>query len=182
MMYEKILDLFKEKKVVLEDGLTSAEVVEIERIYGIVFPKSLQDFLMTVLPVSQGFYNWRNKEQANVELIKSVINQPIRYIDENPEEIYWCEDWGKEPEDSTVFKNEVKKRLKSAPKVMPVFSHRYMPTTDEENPPVLSIQGSDVIYMGEDIEDYFNVEFGAKKQNEIDFLKINPIAFWSDLM
>ena len=181
-MYERILKVLKKKNVELEDGLTFEEIEAIENMYGIKFPKSLTNLLMVVLPISTGFYNWRNKEQANIEFIKNAINEPRRYIDEMPEEIYWCDNWGEEPKDEETFKNEVRKRLRIAPQLVPIYSHRYMPIIAEENPPIISIHGGDIIYMGENIEDYFEVEFGEKKQSEIDLSKINPIPFWTDLM
>lgn len=181
-MYESILNVLKKKNVVLEDGLTVDEIDVIENLYEIKFPKDLQKFLMVAVPVSKGFFNWRNKEQANIEFIKKAINEPSIYINEMPSEIYWCEDWGEEPKDEEIFKSEVKKRLRIAPKLVPIYAHRYMPIIVEENPPIISIHGGDVIYMGENIEDYFEVEFGEKKQNEINFSNIKPIPFWSDLM
>ncbi|SHN05782.1 hypothetical protein SAMN02746066_04648 [Anaerosporobacter mobilis DSM 15930] len=181
-MYKETIDLLKEKEVEFEDGLTVDEVTQIEKIYEIVFPMSLRDFLMTALPVSKGFYNWRNREQGNVEYIKNMINQPIKYIMDMPEEVYWCDDWGQEPNNEEHFKNEVKKRIKIAPKLVPIFSHRYMPINYSENPPIISVHGVDIIYFGENLGDYFNVEFGEKDQNTISFENIESIPFWTDIM
>lgn len=182
IMYESTIDILKKNGVVLERGLTLEEITEIEQCYGFVFPKSLKDFLMTVLPVSKGFYNWRDMSPQNIERIKCILNNPKKYINELPKEVYWCEDWGPEPNDDETFKTEVRKRLKTAPLLMPIYIHRYMPQLEEENPPVVSIHGADIIYMGENLEDYFKVEFREKKQSEINFSNIKPIVFWSDLM
>lgn len=181
-MYKESLNLLKAKKITFENGLTFDEIVQIEKIYEIVFPKSLRDFLMTALPVSKGFYNWRNRDRGNIEYIKNMINQPISYINDMPEEVYWCEDWGEEPEDEDNFKSEVKKRLRTAPKLVPIFSHRYMPSISNVNPPIISVHGVDIIYYGKDIEEYFKVEFGEKDQSTIEFKNIAPIPFWSDIM
>lgn len=83
---------------------------------------SLRTFLMTVLPVSKEFYNWRNRDKENIENIKNMLNQPIQYKYDMPEDIYWCEDWGKEPENEEDYQNEVKKRLKKAPKLIPFWT------------------------------------------------------------
>lgn len=181
-MYEESLDLLKAHSVEFENGLTINEIVQIEKVYNIVFPDSLREFLMTVLPISEGFYNWRNMEHRNVDYIKRIISQPIKYIQDMPKEIYWCDDWGQEPENEVDLKEEVLKRLKKAPKLVPIFSHRYMPIITMENPPILSIHGVDIIYYGKDLEDYFKVEFGKKEQNSIEFDKIEPIQFWTDIM
>lgn len=181
-MFKESIELLKEKGVIFEDGLTINEIAQIEKIYDILLPTSLREFLMMALPVSKGFYNWRNKEQENVERIKDTINQPQKYIMEMPEEVYWCEDWGEEPEDEDIFKMEVKKRLGVSPKLIPVFAHRYIPMIFNENPPIISVHGADVIYMGKDLNDYFMVEYGIKKQTNISFNSIESIPFWSDLM
>ena len=56
MSYEKSINLLKAKGVEFEAGLTDVEMGKIESTYKIEFPKSLKMFLMTVLPVSRGFY------------------------------------------------------------------------------------------------------------------------------
>ena len=45
-MYQESLNLLKTQGIEMENGLTFAEVVQIEKIYKIEFPKSLRDFLM----------------------------------------------------------------------------------------------------------------------------------------
>lgn len=181
-MYRDSVELLKKNNIKFEKGLTADEVLQIEKNYDIIFPMSLREFLMTALPVSKEFYNWRNKDKENIENIKNMLNQPIQYIYDMPKEIYWCEDWGEEPENEEDFKDEVKKRLKKAPKLIPIYSHRYMPMIDNENPPIISIHGSDVIYYGEDLQDFFKVEFGEKDQNTIKFENINTVPFWTDIM
>lgn len=181
-MYKDSIELLKKNNIKFEDGLTSDEVLQIEKCYNIIFPMSLRTFLMTALPVSKEFYNWRNKDKENIEKIKNMLNQPIQYIYDMPEDIYWCEDWGEEPENEEDFKFKVKKRLKKAPKLIPIYSHRYMPMFDNENPPIISVHGADVIYYGEDLQDFFKIEFGEKDQNTMEFEKINTIPFWTDIM
>lgn len=181
-MYEESIDLLKEQGVGFESGLTTNEIVEAEKIYDIKFPDSLRSFLMIALPISKGFYKWRNFDVKNVEYIKSVIKQPINDINDKPEEIYWCDSWGEEPEDENCMKEEVRKQLSKAPKLIPIYSHRYMPMVSVKNPPILSVHGTDVIYYGKDLEDYYRVEYGYKKQEKIAFECIEPISFWSEIM
>lgn len=147
-MFTESIELLKGKGVKFEDGLTIYEIAQIEKIYDILLPTSLREFLMMALPVSKGFYNWR----------------------------------GEEPEDAEIFKMEVRKRLEVAPQLIPVFTHRYIPMVFGDNPPIISVHGADVIYMGKDLNDYFMVEYGMKKQTDISFNSITPIPFWSDLM
>lgn len=180
-MYESSLILLRLKGIKFERGLTLEEVKQIEGIYQISFPSSLKEFLMTALPISEGFYNWRNIQDDNVQFIKTVLDRPISDIYDMAGEVYWCDDWGEEPEDEKVFQEEVRKRLKEAPKLLPIYTHRYMPMVLEENPPVISIHDTDIVYYGENLKDYFKVEFGMKIR-DIKFQNITPIPFWSDIM
>ena len=181
-MYENSLNLLKTKGIEFERGLTLDELKQIENIYQIKFPSSLRKFLMMALPISKGFYNWRNIQNDNIRFIKDVINKPLLDIYNMANEVYWCNDWGEEPADEAVTTRKVRERLKDAPKLLPVYAHRYIPMILDENPPVISIHDLDVIYYGINLEDYFCVEFGSKTQNEIEFEKIRPIPFWSDIM
>jgi len=35
---------------------------------------------------------------------------------------------------------------------------------------------------GENLSDYFEVEFGVKRQEDIAFGRIRPVPFWSEIM
>lgn len=181
-MYENSLNLLEQKGIEFEKGLTLDELKQIEMIYQIKFPSSLREFLMIALPVSKGFYNWRDIQDDNVRFIKKVINKPLSDIHNMAGEVYWCDDWGQEPGDEKIISEEVIERLKEAPKLVPIYAHRYIPMVVDENPPVISIHDIDIIYYGENLEDYFNVEFGKKTQDAIQVQNITPVPFWSDIM
>lgn len=181
-MYKKTIDALKAQSIKFESGLTTDEIVKIEKLYTIKFPKNLRDFLMEGLPISTGFYNWRNFELKNVEFIKKMIYKPLKDIDDLAEEVYWCEEWGEEPVSTADKARSVRERLKKAPILLPFFSHRYIPEILDDKPPVISVHGIDIIYYGENIEDYLGVEFGRKEQAEINFQRIRPIPFWSEIM
>ena len=68
LSYEKSINLLKAKGIEFETGLTGVEMEKIESTHKIEFPKSLKMFLMAVLPVSRGFYNWRNFDEDNISM------------------------------------------------------------------------------------------------------------------
>ena len=69
-----------------------------------------------------------------------------------------------------------------APKLIPIYSHRYLPIIDgEDDPPVISVVGSDIIYYGCNLSDYFNREFFGGK-GAISIPMNNRIPFWSDII
>ena len=65
-MYLEIIKLLKDKGIKLDAGLTQNELEKIYEIYKIKFPLSLKSFLTTALPVSVGFYDWRDFLSGNV--------------------------------------------------------------------------------------------------------------------
>lgn len=182
LMYEECIKLLKQKNISLERGLNIKELNHIEHIYQLKFPKSLKNFLMNVVPVSKGFYNWRDLSSSNINYIKQVIKRPILEIDDMAEEVDWCENWGREPDDPKAVAKEVKKRIKMAPKLIPIYIHRYMPVILDDNPPIISAYGTDIIYYGENLENYFLIEFGGQKQKNINIKNIKQIPFWSELI
>ncbi|MBE5872323.1 MAG: hypothetical protein E7294_13885 [Lachnospiraceae bacterium] len=181
-MFEKSFDLLINEGIILEKGLTLSELQQIERVYQIEFPQSLRNFLMDRVPVSKGFYNWRNFRVENVEYIKKIIKMPFDGIYNLADEVYWCDDWGNEPNDKEIYLHTVREKLMSAPTLLPIYSHRYIPMVSDINPPVFSIHGVDIIIYGADLEDYINIEFGRKKQTDIQFEMVPYIDFWSDIM
>lgn len=176
-MWNSSISLLKRRGVKLEAGLTAQEIAQIEATYNIRFPQSLRQFLMAALPVSEGFYNWRNL--GSMDSIKAAIQAPKAGI--LACDVSWCDQWGEKPEEAETEKI-IRERLEAAPVLLPVYGHRYMPMLPDDNPPIVSVHGTDVIYYGETLADYFAVEFGGKKQREIDTDKIKTIPFWSDIM
>lgn len=181
-MYKESIKLLRSHGIQVEAGLTYDEVGKIEKIYSIQFPKSLKAFLMEGVPISDGYYNWRNFKTDNIEYIKRVIYRPVKYIEDYPEEVEWYKEWGKEPEVVSNRIQIVKERLMDAPTLLPIYAHRYMPEGLDENPPVISVMGVDIIFYGENLVEYFKVEFGEKKHAEINCKIIKPIPFWSDII
>ena len=59
-MYLEIIKLLKDGGIKFDAGLTQSELEKIYEIYKIKFPLSLKSFLTTALPVSDGFYDWRD--------------------------------------------------------------------------------------------------------------------------
>lgn len=177
----ELLTMLKSKGIEFDKGLNQTEFLKIKQEYGIEFPNELKEFYSFVLPISNNFYNWRDFSNENVSKMKRVLNKPFDDIYEMADEVFWCKDWGDEP-DKNERASVIRQKLKNAPKLIPIYLHRYMPMIKKENVPIISICDTDVIYYGENLESYLEVEFGDKKQNDIEFVKIEPILFWSDLL
>ena len=78
----------------------------------------------------------------------------------------WFPDWGERPEDPQEAASTARARLATAPKLVPHYGHRYLPTLPSEaGNPVLSCYQTDVIYYGTDLLNWFECEFGQPKLN-----------------
>ena len=181
-MYEGIIDQLKQKGVEFAIGLSDEELCWIEHKYEITFPKDLRSFYKEALPISRGFYNWRDKCNENVLSIKNAMKMPVKGIVENSDEIDWSEEWGEEPSNFNERKKIIENMVLEAPKLIPIFSHRYMASISSESLPIFSIYGTDIICFAKNISDYFLVEFKIKQNSIFMNNEVSYIPFWSDLL
>lgn len=61
----------KGQGIEFEHGLSAEEVDKIEEIYEIELSQEFKNIYMTSFPVSEGFHNWRDFSNQNIEYIKS---------------------------------------------------------------------------------------------------------------
>ncbi|MFP4977505.1 SMI1/KNR4 family protein [Paenibacillus sp. CN-4] len=184
MDYAELINKMKEKGVLFSEGLTQSEFEEIERQYQFEFPPDLRDFLSIALPTSDKFINWRDMSTLNVELVQKRLDWCLEGILFDIEHNnFWLKEWGKKPDELLKATNKCIDEYKKAPKLIPIFSHRYIPSTPfESENPVFSVHQTDIIYYGENLCSYLMVEFDLKKYEEIDFSNIKHITFWSDII
>ncbi|WP_194191842.1 SMI1/KNR4 family protein [Clostridium chrysemydis] len=181
-MYMELINKLKHKGIEFEIGLSNDEIKRIEEVFNIEFPKDLKELYKIALPISKGFYNWRNFNDENVTFINEVIKRPIKDIYELADGVYWCDEWGEEPNNELEKVEIIRSLLKKAPKLIPIYAHRYMPQVNRINTPIFSIHDTDIICYGENLTSYLEIEFGTEKQSDINYEKLTYIPFWSDLL
>ncbi len=179
--FTKIIDQLKKKFVDFEKGLSEKEMEVVENRYGILFPPDLKLFLMTEMPVSSGFIDWRDDSSENISEVKSRLGIPLEgLIFDIKYNHYWFDAWGQRPDDLRDAIDVCKREYAKIPKLIPVYSHRYIPMCPYEvGNPIFSIHQTDVINYGEDLISYLKVEFSLKKYRDIKFDMIKEINFWS---
>ena len=182
--YKDIISKLKEKDVVINHGMSAQEMIEIEKFYNISFPVELKNLYSVGVPISNGFYNWRDMSSKNTKIIKNALKMPIKGLQSDLENgDFWCENWGLQPDNIEEAQRVLLKHYNNAPKVIPIYSHRYMPFIPENtNIPVFSIMGSDIIYYGTNLISYLDVEFGSKQYKDIMQANFQHVDFWSDLL
>jgi hypothetical protein len=198
----RLVGHLRQRGFAFEPGLSSEEVIRIERTYGFRFPPDLQALLRYALPVGGDptkqdrydaagrrifiagtgwnvFPNWRRGPEAE---LREKLAWPLEGILFDIEHsTFWDPAWGPKPaslEDAfAIARREVAK----VPVLIPVYSHRYLPAEPEAaGNPVLSVYQTDIIYYGNDLASYFSREFGMELPSWA-ATSPRPIRFWSEL-
>lgn len=104
----------------------------------------------------------------------------------------WLSSWGPRPADPTQCREELRRRVAAAPRLIPVYQHRYL-LADPciAGNPVLSVHQSDIIVYGVDLRTYLLVEFarllGLDADREFERgwqahpRRIEEVPFWGEV-
>ncbi len=166
-----------------EAGLSPAELARAERRFGFTFPDDLGALLMFALPVGLHFPNWRNLDDPELARSLSWPLEEIWFDVQNGH--FWPGEWGAKPADAAAAYKELRRRVASAPRLIPIYGHRYMPDRPHTSGnPVLSVYQTDIICYGTDLENYFHNEFHDYFDTPPHDMRgeARDIAFWSVLM
>ena len=68
--------------------------------------------------------------------------------------------------------------LESAPRLIPLYGHRFLPSYENQEMPILSVVDLDIIYYGKDLYDYFEIEFGNRKLS-LALKEYKQVPFWT---
>jgi hypothetical protein len=160
---QELIDSLQSKDVWFDNGLTEQETLQVQQKFEFIFPSDLKQFLQTALPVSKYFYNWRKALSSKEEtdrihsMFAWTLDGMLFDIEHNN---FWYENWGQRPDSSEEKIKIASHHYVTYPKLIPVFSHRYMPSRPSiEGNPVLSVHQMDIIYYGNDLVMHFANEF-----------------------
>jgi hypothetical protein len=91
----------------------------------------------------------------------------------------WWPEWGERPADTRGRYKTLRSIVRAAPKLIPVFGHRYIPDAPyEAGNPVFSVFYGDIIYYGANLEHYIAAESGNQGYDD-EWPPIRRIDFWS---
>jgi len=183
IVYKQLKEALDHVGVQFEDGLTTKEISEIENTYGFKFPPDLIEFIAYALPISERFINWRSEDPIN---IKSRLAWPLEGMCfDIKNNAFWVEEWGEKPDNLDEAYEIARKAVSNAPKLIPIFSHRYIPDSpSEEGNPIFSVHQTDIIYYGTNLFNYLDHEFdfGIDKDKQKFEGNFRTIEFWSNLV
>jgi hypothetical protein len=92
----------------------------------------------------------------------------------------WWPEWGEMPSSPELQKERLKEIFARAPKLIPVYGHRYIPEEPKEaGNPIFSVWQMDVICYGADLSDYIALETRAPTVPSGETKPLKCIDFWS---
>lgn len=159
-------------------GLSEQEIATIEQRYQMHFPPDYRLFLQmlhsvdrpmvgaryidnkTMMPTTApSFYNWQTDTEAIQTTYEWLVEGLVSDVQHND---LWLPSWGAQLTMEEAQGTRVRELVNAAPKLIPIFGHRYLLASPcEAGNPVLSIYQSDIIMYGVDLHDYFLTEFGT---------------------
>ena len=160
------------------NGLNEQEITAIEQRYHLRFPPDYRLFLKTLhsvdrlqvgakykgghemFPITKpSFYNWQTDTEAIQDAYEWLVSGLFFDVQHND---LWPQSWGTKPATAEAQETRVRELVDAAPKLVPVFAHRYLLAEPcEAGNPILSIWQSDIIIYDTNLYDYFLDEFGA---------------------
>ena len=175
-------------------GLTDAEFARIERDYGFEFADDHRAFLAAGLPLKtpapyerrNPWPDWRDGDPGD---LRKRLDAPVEgaLFDVQYNDL-WHPSWGQRPADMSTALSTARRHLARAPKMIPVWGHRYLPAgRGTYGHPVLSIHQTDILMFGTDLAEYIAIEF--LRRSMIPDLTTPPdwtpppmVPFWSDFL
>lgn len=144
----------------------------------------MRELLQHALPSGDKSPNWRDFSESNVHSLRTRLRWPLDgMLFDVEHNSFWHPSWGSKPDNVAAAKEICIQECGSVPTLIPIYSHRYIPSTPmEAGNPVFSVYQTDIIYYGENLEEYLMVELGDKPYNAIEFDRIKRIPFWTELV
>ena len=156
-------------------GYSQSELDTAQQRFGLRFPPDLAALLRDRrVP---GGPDWTGDEES----IRRMLAWPLEGLlfDVEKSGLWWPE-WGERPPGEVERAEIVTTAVRAAPKLIPIYSHRYIPEEPHEpGNPVFSVSQSDIILYGSKLQNYFENEFSQPHRYRI-VGEVRRIRFWSD--
>jgi hypothetical protein len=178
-LVRQAVDRLRQIGVTLQSGLTDSEISRVESAFGFTFGTEHRALLTMALPMGPGWVDWRD---GAADDLRGRLDWPIDgVVFDVHNNGFWPASWGDRPVDRGQAEALAREHLASVPKLVPVYSHRYLPAAPAPAPsPVFSAYQTDVIIYGDDLLDYVAHEFTSGPPHPAAG-DLPRVAFWSEL-
>jgi hypothetical protein len=158
---------------------TEAELDAAQARFGFFFPPDLRALLLKHRLV--GALDWTRDHDAIAERFAWPYEGLLFDVENN---VLWRPEWGPRPDDPAERAVVLRRVVDTAPKLIPVFGHRYIPETPHEaDNPVFSVYQADIIVYGVNLAHYLHEEFHRGEDFACaDLPRLKTIPFWSAML
>jgi hypothetical protein len=159
-----------------EPGYSQCELDAAQEKFGLVFPPDLIALLRDRrIP---GGHDWAGDEAPIRRMLEWPLEGFLWDVEHNG---LWWPEWGVRPEREAERAEVVTAVVAAAPKLIPLYSHRYLPEEPREaGNPVFSVHQSDIILYGVDLANYLERQFRDRRRRlERVTGGAKRIRFWS---
>lgn len=160
-------------------GYSLTELQDVQARWTLRFPPDLVEMLQERRPLFPGALDWVTADPA---VIQAALDWPFEsfWFDVQHAAAWWPE-WGDKPPAPGEQRARLKAIFAAAPRLIPVFGHRYLPEEPfERGNPVFSVYQTDVICYGANLLDWLEREPGGYYKKP--WPAIKEIRFWSDAL
>ena len=179
-----LVEALSSRGVRFEAGLSETELEKVQELCAVRFPPDLAAFLRRAVPIENRyggwFPNWRGRSQDLRPSFERPLEGILFDVKRND---FWAPSWGSRPTELRQALAKTKAVVNAAPKLIPVCSHRYIPSEPSlSGNPVLSVVQTDIIRYGDDLASYFHAEFGVPLPESHSLPPPRRIRFWDELL
>jgi hypothetical protein len=162
----------------LSPGLTDAEFARLEDEFAFHFADDHRAFLAAGVPSGRGWPDWRGTDR---DALRDRLAAPVEgVLFDVAQNDFWYGGWGPQPARNEEAVATARRYLLTAPRMIPLYSHRYLPAGLSDHP-VLSIYQTDIVSYGSDLKDWLHREFGLGTAFEGPERRTR-VLFWRDLV
>jgi hypothetical protein len=161
----------------LDRGLSDEEVSLVQGRFAFAFGPEHREFIQAAVPVGESWPDWRNDPEGD---LRGRLDWPVDgVIFDVHNNGFWPASWGNRPDAKCDREREARAHLACVPRLVPVYSHRYLASDPQFAPsPVFSVHQTDIILYGDNLLDYVAHEFRVPPHHPSDR---THVPFWSEV-
>lgn len=163
-------------RISLAPGLSSNELLQLERTFSCTLSSDIASWLRYVVPVGPGFPDWRvgleyEYEEATVEICTCLADIGV-----------WNSAWGREPEAKQDKVVKLLQLLLDAPRLIRVFGNRCIAVNSRGRRDALfSVEGCDIVNYEGDLHELLDALFVHPRRLVLE-RSFGWDAFWDQVM
>jgi hypothetical protein len=163
-------------------GYTQTELDDAQEKWNLRFPPDLVAILLERRRVVETEFEKSFWIDQPDDVVREILGWPFESFWFDIENGSWWPEWGDRPAAEQERKEKFQAIFAHAPKLVPVYGHRYLPSEPHESGnPVFSVWQMDVIMYGANLDDYIHRESNPQSKGwpQPGDTNVKRIRFWT---